>query len=30
MKRSSFAYKENHIFIEEETPQTKLVQLRKN
>ena len=30
MKRSTFIVEENHVFIEEETPQTKLLQLRKN
>ena len=30
MKRSSLIAEENHVFIEEEIPQTKLLQLRKN
>ena len=30
MRRSSFIFEENHVFIEEENPQTKLIQLRKN
>ena len=27
---SSFIFEENHVFVEEETPQTKMQQLRKN
>ena len=30
MRRSSFNFEENHVFIEEGNPQTKLIQLRKN
>ena len=30
MRRSSFIFEENHVFIEEGNPQTKLMQLRKN
>ena len=30
MKRSSFIFEENHVFLEGETPQTKLLKLRKN
>ena len=30
MKRSSLIFEENYVFTEEETPQTNLLQLRKN
>ena len=30
MRRSSFNFEENHLFVEEGNPQTKLIQLRKN
>ena len=30
MKRSSFIFKENHVFLEGEAPQTKLLKWRKN
>ena len=30
MRRSSFAFEENHVFTEEGKRQTKLIQLRKN
>ena len=30
MSGSSFIFEENHVFIEEENPQTELIQLRKN
>ena len=30
MRRSSFIFEKNHVFIEEGNPQTKLIQMRKN